>query len=273
MNERREQVLSELLENVAKNEQLVDYKYEFATGLNKKDGFVSSMYHVKLIGREESATKKTLHIIIKFAPTNEKFRNSMPIKEAFRREILLYDTVIPLMEDMLERVGLTPRLDYISKFYGSTLEDYHEAVLLENLKHAKYELWDYKKPMNDKHIRYVLKSYGKFHANGFALKHLYPKVFEEKFDIVRQSLMFDGKSDEYMDFMEEQMGEIAKGLSDPADSELYEVFLRHKVNILNIMRDNTDIDEYSTLLHGDCWCNNVMFQYVSSNKNNAKNEC
>lgn len=265
MPELRENLLKHLMHKVAVKENLENPTYEFATGLNKKDGFVSTMFHVKLNGISKSdKSKKILHLLIKFAPANEQFRTELPLNEAFRRETYFYETIVPLMEKMLEKANMIPRLEYIGQFFGASLEEYNEAIIFENLRHSKYELWDYKKPMNYDHIRFVLERYGQFHANGYALKFLYPEIFKEKIATVKKNFLFEEDCSKFLELMEDYMGIIAEGLHSNEDADVLKALLKHKEVVKRVLQGENADDEYFTLVHGDCWCNNLMFAYVSS---------
>lgn len=262
MGKPREILIKELLIKVTEDQQLSDYEYEIVSGKNKNDGFSSKIFHVQLTGRTKVNTTRTLNLIVKVIPIDEKLRTL--VKDAFRREIFLYEIVVPLMEKLLVKKKLkNPKIEFIAKYYTSSLEDFNEAIVLENLTTDNFQLWNYTKPMNEEHIRLGLETYAQFHANSFALKHLDREAFDEAKKSVAKPLMAMDGSEVFLNSMKEQMEQVAKGLALLNNDELSKVFDEIRANLVQILLNESDNDEYFTFVHYDCWCNNFMFKYVS----------
>lgn len=251
------------MDKVARDECIKIYDYEYASGLNKKDGFLSSMVHVKLCGKNVNNIAKTLNLLVKFAPNSTKFRKQMPIRETFRRECLMYDRIVPSMKTMLmKNSNLSPSIDFITKLYTYTLEEGDEALVFENLKTSNYKLWDYKKPMNDEHVRYVLERYGRLHANGYALRRYHPDLYDDLTSTIQVSLLADPDWIELHESFDKILAIVQKGLKQSSnDVRVLDAFQRYKDNCTKYLMQSTD-DRYKTILHGDCWTNNFMFNYV-----------
>lgn len=154
----------------------------------------------------------------------------------------------------------------MAKHYFGSLEDHREAIVFENLKSQGYVLTDKAVLWDDEHTSHIFQTYGKFHALSFALKDQNCGKYEK--------LVSGLWSDIYDIFMENEgqknlmlglFKEVCEMLDTEEDSKLkrrIEPFAnRPNEKLLEIVKLKSD---YKTIIHADCWSNNMMFKYSVS---------
>lgn len=146
-------VLDDLLIKVAGRLQLNKYTYAFGTEVNQNDGFLSNIILVNLEGLSKTG-KETLKLLIKFAPKGKNTRRKTSLRLAFQKEIHFYEVVFPTLNSIQEECPV--KFDNIATCYATSFEEFSEALVFSNLKASGYEMWDYRKPMNEEHLSLVL---------------------------------------------------------------------------------------------------------------------
>lgn len=113
--------------------------------------------------------------------------------------------------------------------------------------------------MDDQHITLVFKEYARLHASSLAWKKLYPQEFQEYTKHLNFNIFEGGKEDKTIFFQNYfQTGFSAVESNDQATKAL----TRIKENITQLFRKSyTEGQERFVVIHGDCWCNNMLFSY------------
>lgn len=225
----------------------------------KGDGYLSS-----LMFAEVNYKSKVYHLVIKVAPQNEERRNFTNAKNIFLREAYFYTTIYPAMREHQKEKLVDHGFSSITRCYGTCLKDKSETLILQDLKKLDYTLWDRKIPMDQYHVTKVLEEYGKLHAASFALRNQNPERFQNITDCYRESdILVDivhlSKALDIYDSRFKQTAEMLSCKGYEREAQKIENFRKKIPDILLKSGDRNDI--YSVVLHGDCWCNNMMFSY------------
>lgn len=212
--------------------------------------------------------KNTLELILKSALQSEVFRKAAPLREAYLREIYLYENIFNAFKKYQESHNVPNIFDNHAKMYGSSVGELNECLAMENLKTTGYQLWNKQNPMNTEHITTILKGYAKFHGTAIAMKHKDPELYETLTKEISSDIWGDQdfeakklKIEMYIKMGMEAAIKIVE--NEPALVEFLKI-AEKKIYELFLMKFQ-DPEYKVTLIHGDCWCNNFMFKYKVSN--------
>lgn len=258
--------MRESLEKVATSEGFKNFELKVNHGSGIGDGFIGLLYKVTI---EEVESDKKLAVVIKFPPENKARRNDMGAMDLFKREVFVYNEVLPEFVKFQKEKGIKDSAGFFNfpKCYFAEFNEEKDdsVIIMEDLKETGHGMWDKYKPVNLEHTKLLMAALGKFHATSFALKEQKPELFEK----------FKGMNDYFTEkFGEEQLrmmmsANIQKAADtiDEGDVKRRNRILILKENFVEIMKELTDAmraEPYSIVNHGDCWSNNFMFHYKVS---------
>lgn len=233
-----------------------DYNVEFACG--KGDNYIANIFRVLINDTEK---ENHLRVIVK---TLVKTSRQDTFYELHKREVAVYNEVIPIFETIQQHLGddkvIFPKCLY------SNAEKGKEILILEDLvaqgfaidrKLLNFEKLDYLQ------VRLVLTELAKFHSLSFICEDKKNESFDKlkgKFDDIIFEKTFLDKSkltDYFLDCYEMSL-KVINNLD--AKEKLEQV----KSKLLPIMRKYVQPSKYNVLCHGDCWINNVLFKHQVS---------
>jgi hypothetical protein len=249
----------EWIQLIVKSEDLLEYKIHVEGKSKKDEGYLSNILFVTVNGKTTTGENKCLHLVIKSSKPSDKFRQQIPTKEIFEKEIYIYNSVVTSFRTFQEEMGKENFLDFISRCYAAQISDSGELLIFENLKCQGYNLWDRKIPMTYDHIKLVLQAYGKWHAFSLALRNKRSQTFEKLIKNNTNSFSSFVQKVQMVDTMF-QVFERAKDLSRITSNER-ELLQFTTSDIKNIFTDFYAEDPArQVILHGDGWNNNFMFK-------------
>ena len=220
--------------------------FAISPGSAKGDGYASFLTKVDF---GES------HLIIKCAPRNEHVRAIMSFDEAFKREALFYSGVIKALAFH----------DDVPRFYKATLTPPNECIVMDNILRLGYKMWDRKLIyMDEQHLKLALQSYAKLHGRSFALKHC-----AEAFSNLKSKLYYVMKdvpdSNAFYGVLKTAIKDTAELFKD-SNRILYEKLVLFHDSAVEYFKFATETaGDNVVVTHGDCWCNNMMFEYKVCN--------
>ncbi|KAJ8942620.1 hypothetical protein NQ318_013333 [Aromia moschata] len=152
-----------------------------------------------------------------------------------------------------------------------------ESVIFENLKEIGYDLWDRKKPMNWDHIVLVLKEYGKLHAVSLAMKEKNPGLYERLTEDMENLYikMYEGDDETKRKKMEDAKKFVGVGIKAlKGHQSAMEALERFSLTAYEYMNKDIAMKEDALVfLHGDCWCNNILFKYEDPTTKTPSKAC
>lgn len=150
------------------------------TGSKKGDNYVGIVYRVngKLKGvsngdANNNKDKSSINLILKVAPTNKARRESFSSRDAFLREIEMYDEVLPMFRQFQESNCIIPEENGFHEYpkcYKTIRSDMDETLVLQDLRDGRFEMYCRFKLITIDHVRLIMKALGKFHGLSFALR-------------------------------------------------------------------------------------------------------
>ncbi|KAF2904589.1 hypothetical protein ILUMI_01587 [Ignelater luminosus] len=249
--------IKRLLAEIAGAEGFQDYKIENTDGSTRGDGYIGIMKTVKIIAKDN----RVLNLIVKSASKSDALRSQVPIERIFKRETYLYDTVFVAFKTFETEKGLRP-CHLVPKFYNSLSENKCEVIILENLKEIGYKLYERRIPMNEDHVRLVLTEYGRLHALSFALKDQDPKKFQNITGCMNDHFVEYMLQSGFLNNFIKPCIKAQDAFDKSKDKRILDAYKAFLETIRSFFEGLLkDIDEYSVILHGDCWTNNMMFKY------------
>lgn len=246
---------AKILDEIAETEGFKTYQIKQGNTSIKGDGYTGVVNGVQITNGT-----KSLHLVIKCAHRNDALRKDEFLENLYGRESYLYKTVFPAFDQFEKERGVAFS-KFAPGFYKSELELRNEAIILEDLKTQNFWLFERRSRMGHDYVKVVMEQYGRYHALSLALRDQKPKLFEqltepihtfflEMMERIALPAALKKKSIKTRDAL---VGYVsAEGL------DRYDAFVD---NIENILADvENDQDQYSVILHGDCWTNNMMFR-------------
>lgn len=250
--------IKKLLMDIAETEGFQNYTIEKGDGSVKGDGYIGIIKTAKICAKDDN---RILNLVVKSASKSDALRSRASIGDIFEREIYVYNKVFTAFKAFEEEKGL-PLCSFMPRFYNYLLEDKCESLILENLKHADYKLYERRIPMNEDHVRLVLSEYGHLHALSFALRDQDPgkfgKIVGSMDDRFAKGVIRSG----FIKHLILQCTKAQDALDENEDKEVLDAY-KAFIDTIQPFFENLPqlVDEYSVALHGDCWTNNMMFKY------------
>ncbi|XP_052890998.1 uncharacterized oxidoreductase dhs-27-like [Anopheles moucheti] len=258
------------LEEIAREQGFSDglYRFESESGSNMGDGFVGQI--LKVFIREAN---RELVVLCKLLPENEmRKQQGVPL---FDRESEAYMQILPLLLKFQSEKALPeglPRFNNVPRcYYAKTTVDKMESVIImEDLRLQAFRMWDKANPVDFEHARLLMITLGRLHALSFAMKDQQPEEFahcREFTDPMEKMLNLDATKG-----FEKMMAGLSRRAIDTL--EKHDNFRREKIEQIQnrVMEeitacvDGKAAEPYAIIGHGDCWSNNMMFQYQEDNQ-------
>lgn len=232
--------MKECLDKVAYSEGFKNFEIKVYPGsrVGDGDGFVGILLKVLI---QENESDKKLTVVLKSPPENVQRRALLGAMTFFRREVRVYNEVLPEFVKFQEQKGIK-RSEGFFNFPKCYLAEFDEekdeaVVIMEDLRESGFEMWDKIKPISFDHAAKVFKALGRLHAISFAMKAQKPELFEKFKDL---NDYFAGRV-ESSNFVNAVHGGIDKaaGTLDENDSKSKARVLRLKEDAANMMIDLT----------------------------------
>ncbi|XP_063623020.1 uncharacterized protein LOC134795118 [Cydia splendana] len=233
-----------LIENVLQKQGYTNGKVLVEPVGQKGDNYIA---HVKRF-IYESGEGSTFKMIGKIAPVAEELRNIMKTMLLFNNEIVMYNLVLPKLNDLQNLVGNNKDKVRFPTCYGVVNEAPYEFILLEDLKESGLEMLDRLKYLTNDSIRIVIKDLAIYHSLSYVLKILKRKSFinsQTNCQIFRLSendllKLLGDESDKYKNLVTGSITEIPSNARD--------------------IQNDEKGSKYTVIQQVDCWNNNILFR-------------
>lgn len=250
-----------VLDRIASQCDFIDYELTTKAGSKHGDNFLgviiaATLKGTRTIGGEDVAD--TLHLLVKIPPDNRQRREQFNSDLVFDRELHVYTNVLPALTAFQKEKGFGEDEIFSSfpKVYACEYDEEHDThiLIMENLRARNFDMWPKEKSVPVDHMLLLMEALGKFHGVSFALKDQRPAAFEEfkKLDDSLETIIVD-------QFYTETSERATASLRDPAHRALATP-RRFRDGLHDAMKWATR-DRFGVVTHGDCWINNMMFQY------------
>ncbi|XP_072933671.1 uncharacterized protein [Epargyreus clarus] len=197
----------------------------------------------------------TLHLVLKLAPTDERYRVSGAVTLFFAREIFVYSELLEKYDKIQELLPPKchfdrPRCYFVSKEYCE------EVIAMENMCANGYSPFTERLFLDLDHVVIALKSLAKFHALSFILKE-------------KDSAMYEKGNDVCVPLTNKTNNRVITIYTDRLMKASIKFENSIYVPLLECMKNNCVYFLESAifrvrnvcLCHGDIWKENIMFKY------------
>ncbi|XP_063547754.1 uncharacterized protein LOC134755177 [Cydia strobilella] len=243
-----------------------DVNIQFETGPKKGDGIIGEIFHAIISAVNKDGVPRELETVIKCAPTNLTFRETMPVRNNFLREILYYNKIVPIFDNLQDQFELCVPEEIrcvFPKCYGVCDDFTQEMLILEDLTKKGFCVAPIQSVDYD-HAVIMLQTMAKLHALSFIYELRYPKRFREMANQISGHLCTPSHGEEFTNKCLIQHGEntMAQFTNVITDESLRKRF--ETVAGTNSFKKHIELSKAGqtmVILHGDNWHNNHMFKY------------
>lgn len=175
--------LRELIDKIAIEQGFRNYNVDIKPISSDGANYSSLLYLITISG-----DKDDLKLFAKVANMGIKLRESVPMK-AYDIERAFYTRLLKLYREIEDRHKL-PAEHRINtpKYYGCNPNFLEETIVLEDLVHGGYKIYDRLKPMDWAYASKAVEEIAKFHALSHALKKEDPEKFQEAARILKADM-------------------------------------------------------------------------------------
>lgn len=265
--------LKSILDKVAKENGFIDHHIDFQGGPN--DGFIGLTKRFKIIEGD-----KFLSVMCKFLPNDSEHNKKFITHQLFEREVFVYTSLFPELEKIQVEHGLLPKDHFgfwaFPKYFYAHFDannSENSVIVMEDLGEHNFEMKDRFIPSDFQHTQRVFQELGKLNAVAYALKIKKPKIFEQfkSMDDLICKLM----TTEAMKDVAPRNCQLASEIFKTKTEQKYkDLMLGYKSNLWEEMaKVSIGSEPFGTLNHGDCWSNNMMYNYKDTDKKEIKDIC
>lgn len=248
-----------IVEKVAYAHNLTDLEYSEKKFINIAQNFFGLLIPLTLKAKQH-ANAVNIELVLKLAPTDERYRISGAVTLMFACEIFVYTNLLEKYRVIQEQFPsnlkhLMPRCYYVC-------EDYcNEAIAMDNMCGHGYEPFTSSTFLDYDHTVVSLEALAKFHALSFILRERDVTMFEE---VEKKCVPFTQATNNR--FMLILLDRLQKAIDNFENEPNY-------LGILKSMKDNciahVEAAAYSIqqkcICHGDIWKENILYKYNEVN--------
>lgn len=255
-------VLEALRKDKGEDAQLVSWKYKDFT--KKGDNYACFVTGVEVQYKDEEhgAPMGVTYVAKLSHQITSSFADMM--NEVFQKEGACFLEILPKVNEVLREL----HIDGIrtAKGYCLSLKFGKEALILEDLRHRNFKMFDRRRGIDVPHAFLVLKELGRLHAAsrlveeklGCSLLEAWPVLIEkwvEEEDVPGAEV--------FQKMIESQMETAAMVMEKiPNYEQVVEWIRSTKGRGMQIFKDGLQQSgKFDALNHGDCWNNNILFRY------------
>ncbi|XP_017017459.1 uncharacterized protein [Drosophila kikkawai] len=176
----------------------------------------------------------------------------------YTREMDMYERILPKLADVVRN-----ELTDFRKLFAATVnvDRARDSIIFEDLSLEKYRVACRLKKLDLDHTHLVLGKLACFHAAGAAMAERQPKIFADNYERV----FFNKHTRGYEPIMRNLLQALSRSLELDQDLKYrYQAKIDRLVDrVMDYGEHATSINpgDFVTLIHGDLWTTNVMFQY------------
>lgn len=255
-----EEYLQPRLRTYCKDDRLKVLKICSKAATGKGENFVGVMTRIYVTYQlGDGSVQERSYIVKQALPEDVPQAEVFFEYELYTREMDMYEFVLPKLQELLQEAGLSGKItaDAI------TVDREHSTMILEDLAPYKYVNADRVKQLDLSHTKLTLEMLARFHAAGLVLRQRHPELLTKCFsthffsrDKKAYTEVFTGLFRAFLRFINGQPS-LKKSYGDKL-AKLSSHIMEYGARVYDVAEN-----ELQTLIHGDCWTTNMMYQYDS----------
>ncbi|KAK9702711.1 Ecdysteroid kinase-like family [Popillia japonica] len=243
--------------------------YECKSLLSTGENYGSTMLSILIKISNEDGKEETIPCIGKTVPPSQFLWDFFNTKNTFKKEIAVYNTIVPELNKFGNELGIDCLMDFFAKCAGARLSldpkseevDADAFIILENLKTQGYESCDRLIGFNEDCTKLLLGDLATMHAATIAYRLAKPDEFKTKvLPHLKRQYAFDPPDDVINDIM--KSWQKAAGKNPKCIPYLGKI--EEAVRNIRYYLDNPPKgkDMFATMTHNDYWVNNTLIKFV-----------
>lgn len=268
--------VNSLLDQVAKNEGFVDCKISPYQGSKHGDGFLSYLqgYNIEGYRVTSNGQKKfeKLSVLCKLPPSNETRRDLFNTLVFFERETIFYSKVLPYFVKYQHQLGisLTDGFYGFPKCYATVFDKVKNefVIIMEDMRELNYLMFDKLKPVDFSHAKMMMEALGRLHGLSLALKQTHPQEFNQFKNMPDLFYNLMATDVPLKEFLTKSIEKAINAIGNDLDKKYTDKLQYVLENITKVLADCADIERaepFAVVNHGDCWNNNMLYNYDKVN--------
>ncbi|CAH2985983.1 unnamed protein product [Chilo suppressalis] len=234
--------------------KLTDFSYKQKEFKNIGQNYFGIVVPVVVSG-EDKGNKVTLSLVLKLAPTDERYRASGAVTRMFAREMYVYSTLLTNYRKFL--LDYPSDLQYASPKCYYICEDFcKEVIVMQNMCAEGYKTYVDKVFLDHDHMIESLKALAIFHSLSFVLNERDPSHYDEA------AKMFPPLMEKYNKrFVEVILDRLEKVIELFENTEYLTLLTELKTNLVKYLEAATLSTWKLCICHGDVWKENILYKY------------
>uniref|UniRef100_A0A1I8MAB2 CHK kinase-like domain-containing protein n=1 Tax=Musca domestica TaxID=7370 RepID=A0A1I8MAB2_MUSDO len=231
-------------------------KFEVYPGSGTGENYATVMLKVQIEAELDDGSAQSTSFMLKTNHENEEIRKILNADNMFALEKSVYEQIVPAFEKLYADAGII--IKFGPTCYDLPTEESH--ILLENLTPKGFKNINRLEGLNKQHMEMVLRRLAMWHA----ASAVYAQENGDYDDKYRYGF-FREEAKAMIESMHNSLHSLLMScLHKYSNSEIYADELdAFQPKYLEDLYRTIEIDpnEFNVLNHGDCWSNNIMFQY------------
>jgi len=252
-----EEYLEPWLRTYYKDDQLKVLRIWAKPATEKGQNYMSLMTRIHVDYQQSDGLVQKRSYIVKQALSENVPQAKVFVEyDVYNREMDMYEFVLPKMKELLQEAGLKGKItaDAIA------VDREYSTMILEDLAEYNYVNADRVKQLDLAHTKLTLEMLAKFHAASIILIQRHPKLLSKCFythffsrDKEGYTEVYTGVFGAFLRFINEQP-DLKRNYGNKLE-KLHSFIMEYGARIFEVNEE-----ELLTLIHGDCWTTNIMFQ-------------
>ncbi|XP_047511664.1 uncharacterized protein LOC125054042 [Pieris napi] len=249
-----DEYINSVLEKIAIKSDIESWHYEKQFFQNVAQNYFGVILPVKLNGKKEGK-EISLNLVLKLAPTDERYRVSGAVTSFFQREIFIYSDILPSYRKI--RNEITTLSDFIVPECYYLKKDYCEEVItMQNMCANGYTPFVNDSILDIEHLVISIKCLANFHALSFILKKQESHLFN-----IAQSTCVPLSRKENERFYTILQDRLTKALKVFSNTQYVPALERLQKDCDKFVEACYKSVNALVLCHGDIWKENLLFKY------------
>ena len=232
---------------------------------NKGDNYASYVTSITpIVYNDNNGDEEQLSYVVKLNPCRDSLGWNSIIYDLFLREGMFLSEVAPDLNKVLHDFGQQSL--NVPRCFSATYSTGNECLINEDLRPYGYKMINRIEGMSNGHAFLVLKEMAKVHASAYIMEQKSQKKIPELYPYLEKDVVSYGNPCCLMVFATIE-GQITNAINILTEIGGYkeaikklETLKSDSQNIYMKMIDRTTSPAFTTICHGDCWSNNMVFR-------------